>query len=291
MAQLIVSGILLGGVYALIALGLTLVFGVMRVVNFAHGDILMIAMYLAFWGKEWLHIDPYVSAVLLAALFFVLCMTVLRPFILRLTRISHLAQTFSLLGVSIALQNLALMLWSADFRFVTTSYSSTVLHVGTVGLPLARLVAFVVALLVALAVHLFISRTTLGRAIRATAQDPRVAALMGVDVNYVYAFTFALSVALAALAGGIMIPVFYVYPTVGFEMGIIGFVVIVLGGLGSVPGAVLAGLLIGVVETFSGFWIAENLKQLVYFAVFIAILVSRPSGLFGQRGAEEYKTQ
>lgn len=291
MAQLLVSGILLGGVYALIALGLTLVFGVMRVINFAYGDIIMVAMYMAFWGKELLHIDPYISAVALPLIFFALGMTVLRPFVLKLNQITPLAQTFSLLGVSIALQNLALMLWTADFRSVSTSYSSTVLHVGTVGLPLARLVAFSVALLTALGIHLFINRTTLGRAIRATAQDPRVAALMGVNVNYIYTFTFALSLALAALAGGIMIPVFYIYPTFGFEMGIIAFVVIVLGGLGSVPGAVLAGLLIGLVETFSGFWIAENLKQLVYFTVFIAILVGRPSGLLGQRGAEEYKQQ
>jgi branched-chain amino acid transport system permease protein len=286
-ADLVVASLLLGGLYVTISIGLNLVFGVMRVMNFAHGEFVMLAMYGVYWAYEAAGIDPYVAGLLVVPLVFLACMTLLRPFVLWLVNSPPLVQVFATLGLSIALQNLALVLWAGNFRSIQTTYSNVLVDVAATKIPLTRLVAFVVAFLVVVALHLFMKMSFFGKAVRATAQNRRTARLMGIDVERIYVLVFALGTAIAALAGVLLMPIYSVYPGVGFQLALIAFVVVVLGGLGSLPGAVLGGLLIGFVEVLSGYFIAPSMKQIVYFAVFILVLVTRPAGLLGQRGSEE----
>jgi branched-chain amino acid transport system permease protein len=286
-ADLVVASLLLGGLYVTISIGLNLVFGVMRVMNFAHGEFVMLAMYAVYWAYELGGIDPYVAGLLVVPVVFVLCITVLRPFVLWLVNSPPLVQVFATLGLSIALQNLALLLWAGNFRSIQTTYSNTLIDLASIRVPMTRLVAFVVAFLVVIALHLFMKHSFFGKAVRATAQNRRTARLMGVDVERIYVLVFALGTSIAALAGVLLMPIYSVYPGAGFQLAMIAFVVVVLGGLGSLPGAVLGGLLIGIVEVCSGYFIAPSMKQIVYFAVFILVLVTRPAGLLGQRGSEE----
>jgi branched-chain amino acid transport system permease protein len=285
--DLIVAGLLLGGLYVTVSIGVSLIFGVMRVINFAHGEFIMLAMYAVYWAHELAGWDPYLTGIAVVPLAFLLCATLLRPFILWLVRSSVLVQVFATLGLSIALQNLALVLWKGNYRSIRTGYSSTLIDLFGVQVPLTRLVAFVVAAILVVGLHLFLQRTLFGKAIRATAQNRRTARLMGIDVDRVDVLVFGLGIATAALAGVLLMPIYSVSPGVGFQNALIAFVVVVLGGLGSLPGAVLGGLLIGFVEVMSGYFISPSMKQIVYFGVFILVLVFRPAGLLGQRGSEE----
>ncbi|MDR3533698.1 MAG: branched-chain amino acid ABC transporter permease [Rhodopila sp.] len=285
--SLVVSGVLLGALYIVVSIGLSLIFGVMRVMNFAHGEVIMLSMYGAYWAHEAGGVDPYLAGLVVVPVVFLLCMTVLRPFVLWLVGSPPLVQVFATLGLSVALQNLALVLWGGNYRSVQMPYSGTLLHVGALQIPLTRFVVFVVALAVVTGLHLFLKHSYFGKAVRATAQNRRTALLMGIDADRIYVLVFALGVSIAALSGVLLMPIYTVYPGSGFQFAMIAFVVVVLGGLGSLPGVVLGGLLIGLVEVFSGYFIAPSMTQIVYFAVFILVLILRPAGLLGQRGAEE----
>jgi branched-chain amino acid transport system permease protein len=185
------------------------------------------------------------------------------------------------------LQNLALVLWSGNYRSVQMPYSSALVEAGPLHIPLTRLVVLVVAAILVTAMHLFLKYSYFGKAVRATAQNRRAALLMGIDVDRIYVMVFAIGIAVTVLSGVLLMPIYTVYPGSGFQFALIAFVVVVLGGLGSLPGVVLGGLLIGLVEVFSGYFIAPSMTQIVYFAVFILMLILRPAGLLGQRGAEE----
>ena len=284
--QVLVSGILLGGVYALATIGLTLVFGVLRIVNFAHGEFLMVSMYATFWLFNLLGIDPYVALLVVPVLMFGFGLLaerlVIRP---TLTR-PHMVQTFGTLGLSTLLVNLAQVLWSANYRSVETVLSQIKVSLGLIDLGLPRLLAFVLAMLISLALYLFLRLTYTGKAIQATAENVAAAKLMGINVNRIYALTFALGSAVTGAAGCLLMPIFYAYPRIGLDFVGVMFVVAVMGGLGSVPGAIIAGLIIGVVETTSGFFISPAFKQAIYFIAFILVLVIKPAGLLGTRGAE-----
>ena len=291
LAQILVSGLLLGGVYALVSVGLTLVFGVIRLVNFAHGEYLMLAMYLTYFLFQYLGLDPLLAIVVVAPAMFLFGVITERLIIVPTLASPHVVQVFATLGVSIVMQNLALFFFSANFRSVTTPYSTATFAVGPVLVSVPRLVAFGVGFAIALALYVFLRTTWLGKAIQATAQHRNAAMLMGVDVGRVYRVTFALGSAGVGIAGALLLPIFPVYPQIGVDMILVAFVIVVLGGLGSVPGAMLGGLIIGVVETASGYVIETTWKQAVYFVLFIAILVLRPAGLFGVRGTEELGTK
>ena len=284
--QVLVSGILLGGVYALATIGLTLVFGVLRIVNFAHGEFLMVSMYATFWLFNLLGIDPYVALLVVPVLMFGFGLLaerlVIRP---TLTR-PHMVQTFGTLGLSTLLVNLAQVLWSANYRSVETALSQIKVSLGLIDLGLPRLLAFVLAMLISLALYLFLRLTYTGKAIQATAENVAAAKLMGINVNRIYALTFALGSAVTGAAGCLLMPIFYAYPRIGLDFVGVMFVVAVMGGLGSVPGAIIAGLIIGVVETTSGFFISPAFKQAIYFIAFILVLVIKPAGLLGTRGSE-----
>jgi branched-chain amino acid transport system permease protein len=288
--QLIVSTILLGGLYALIAVGLTLIFGVMRVVNFAHGEFLMLAMYLAFWAFALLHFDPYLTLVVSLPLFFavgwVSYHVVMRPVIHE----SHNVQVFTTVGLSIALQNLALVLWTADARFVRTDYYSGVLRVGGAALNVAQLVAFLVAVVFTAALFAFLRWSYTGKVMRATAQDRHASALMGIDTDRIYAITWAVGITCVGAAGVLLAPIYPVYPTAGLQFVLIAYVAVVLGGLGDMAGALIAALVVAAVEVVGSYLIGTTWKEVLYLLLFIAVLVVRPAGLFGQRGAEALGT-
>ena len=284
--QLAVSTLLLGGVYALIAVGLTLIFGVMRVVNFAHGEFLMLAMYLAFWTFALLQLDPYVTLVLGLPLVFAIGLAsyqiVMRPVIYA----SHNVQVFTTVGLSIALQNVALVLWTADAQFIRTSYYAVVVRLGSAAFNLAQLVAFVVAVLATAALFAFLRWSYTGKVMRATAQDRQAASLMGIDTGRVYSLTWAVGVTCVGVAGMLLAPIYPVYPTVGLQFVLIAYVAVVLGGLGDMAGALIASLIVATVEIVGSYLIGTAWKEVLYLLLFIGILVVRPAGLFGQRGAE-----
>ncbi len=284
--QLAVSTILLGGMYALIAVGLTLIFGVMRVVNFAHGEFLMLAMYLAFWAFSLLHFDPYLTLVVSLPLFFVVGWVSYRVVMRPIIHASHNVQVFTTVGLSIALQNVALVLWTADVRFVRTDYYAIVLRFGGAAFNIAQLVAFAIAVVFTAALFAFMRWSYTGKVMRATAQDRQASALMGIDTDRVYATTWAVGITCVGVAGVLLAPVYPVYPTAGLQFVLIAYVTVVLGGLGDMAGALIASLVVAAVEVIGSYVIGTAWKEVLYLLLFIAILVVRPAGLFGQRGAE-----
>lgn len=287
LAQVVVNGFLLGGTYALVAVGLTLIFGVVRVVNFAQGEFLMLGMYVAFWLHAVRGIDPYVAVFAVAPLVFgfgvLVHRTIIRPFFTAPSNALILV-TF---GLSIILQNGALLAWKSDPRAVETSYSNAALQLGEVSVSLPRLVILVVALGIVAALTFILQRTYWGMAMAAVAQDRKAATLMGVNIHRVYMLAFGIGVALEAIAGTLLIPIYAVTPTTGGSFTIIAFVVVVLGGMGNVMGALLAGFIVGLVEAFSGFFISPQLQGALYYLIFVGILVARPQGLLGVAGAQE----
>jgi branched-chain amino acid transport system permease protein len=284
--QLIVSTILLGGLYALIAVGLTLIFGVMRVVNFAHGEFLMFAMYAAFWAFTLLHMDPYLTLFVSLPLFFLVGWVSYRVVMRPVIHASHNAQVFTTVGLSILLQNLALVLFTADAQFLRTDYYTKVLRLGGAVFNLAQTVAFVIAVLATVALFAFLRWSYTGKTMRATAQDAQVASLMGIDTGRVYALTWAVGIVCVGAAGVLLAPIYPVYPTAGLQFVLIAYIAVVLGGLGNMAGALIAAVIIAAVEVVASYTIGTAWKEVLYLVLFIFVLIVRPAGLFGQRGAE-----
>lgn len=289
--QLLVSGLLIGGVYALLSIGLTLIFGVLRIVNFAQGEFIMLAMFGAFWLNLLLHIDPYLSMLIVVPAIFLLGMLVERYVIQRILHAPHAMQIFATFGVSVIMQNLALTLWGPDYRSVITPYTSQSYLVGGVSVSATSLFAFVAAIVMAAALIAFLQFTRSGRALRAMVQNRYAAALMGVDTRRLNRLAFGCGVACAAVSGCILTPMYYTFPTAGVDLIIIAFVVVVLGGMGSIAGAIVGGLIIGVAQTITGFYLSVEFKDVVALLLFIVILLVRPQGLFGRLGAEEMGTK
>ncbi len=287
LGQVLISGILVGGIYALISMGLSLIFGVTRIVNFAHGEYVMLSMYGAFVLSQHYGLDPYVSVIPIAVLAFFAGALTQRVIIQSLLNASHASQIFVTMGLSITLMNVALMVWGADFQSVRTPYEAAVVNMGPWSVGVPRLVTFLVAVAMMAGLLLFLRKTYLGKAITAVSQDRMAAHLMGIDVNRVYVVAFGIGIACVGVAGAVLMPIYSVFPTVGAYFGLTAYVVVVLGGFGSMPGAMVGGLIIGVVEALSGYYISPGLKEAVYLLIFIVVLVIRPSGLFGIVGAEE----
>ncbi len=281
--QALVSGLLIGGIYSLIAVGLTLIFGVSKIINFAHGEYLMLAMYLTYWLFIFGKIDPYLSILITIPALFTVGMLTQKVFIEPLLKKNLLFQTILVtLGLSILMQNVALFFWSADYRSVRTGYSAVTMEVADAFISIPRLMAFISAFVTASVFMIFLLRTYTGRAIRAVAQDPETASLMGINVSRMGLISFGLGSALVAVAGAVMMPVYYVFPTVGAVFGLLAFVIVVLGGLGSFIGAFLAGLIIGLVESMTGVFFRPEFKEASAFLLFMFILFFRPTGLFGK---------
>jgi len=284
--QLLISTVLLGGIYALIAVGLTLIFGIMRVVNFAHGEFLMLGMYLAFWSFALWGVDPYFILVVAVPLFFAIGLGVYALVMRGVIHASHNVQIFTTVGLSTALQNVALVLWTGDFRFVRPWESSVVVRILGAAFNLSQVIAFAVALIFTLALFAFMKWTHAGRVMRATAQDGEAATLMGINTDRVYRLAFAIGIACVGVAGVLVSPLYSVYPTAGLQFVLLAYVVVVLGGLGDMVGALLGALIVAGVEVIGSYVFGSAWKEVIYFVLFIAVLVFRPAGLFGQRGAE-----
>ena len=285
-AQLAVSTVLLGGIYALIAVGLTLIFGIMRVVNFAHGEFLMLGMYLAFFAFTLRGLDPYVVLLIAIPIFFGIGLLVYVLIMKGVIHASHNVQIFTTVGLSTALQNVALVLWSGDFQVIRPWHSSVVLRVAGTAFNLSQVVAFAVAVALTVALFLFMKWTHTGRVMRATAQDRDAATLMGIDTDRVYRLTFAIGIACVGVAGVLVAPLYAAYPQAGLQFVTLAYVVVVLGGLGDMLGAMLGSLIVAAVEVAGSYIFGAAWKEVFYFLLFIAVLVFRPAGLFGQRGAE-----
>ncbi len=283
-AQAIVSGLLIGGVFALIALGLTLIFGVMKIINFAHGDFLMLGMYFAFFLSVMAGVNPYISALLSLPLFFALGWVIQARLIRPVLDAPENIQILVTVGISLVLQNAALFLFSPDFQSLRLSYGAQTFSVAGVAVSYVRLIACVVSLSTSVGVFLFLSRTDTGKALRACAEQQTGAMVVGIDVGRMYKIAFGLGTACVALAGVLMTPFFYIAPQVGLPFTLIAFVTVVLGGLGSVPGALVGGLIIGVVESLGEILLpSPSMKQMATFSVFLLILLVRPQGLLGGR--------
>jgi branched-chain amino acid transport system permease protein len=286
LAQLAVSTVLLGGIYALIAVGLTLIFGIMRVVNFAHGEFLMLGMYLAFWSFSLWGLDPYVMLFVSLPVFFVVGLVSYVLVMKGVIGASHNVQIFTTVGLSVALQNVALVAWTGDFRYIRPWHSSVVLRLGETAFNLSQVVAFLIAVALTVALFAFMKWTHTGRVLRATAQDREAATLMGIDTDKVYRLTWAMGITAVGVAGVLVSPLYSVYPTAGLQFVLLAYVVVVLGGLGDMVGALLGSVIVAAVEVVGSYFIGAAWKEVLYFLLFIGVLVFRPAGLLGQRGAE-----
>lgn len=283
--QLFISGAMMGAVYALMAMGLTLIFGVLKVVNFAHGEFLMVAMYGAWALNSTLGLSPYVALVGVVPILFVFGMVVYQFVVRPAIDKPHLVVVFATMGLSIMLQNVALFFMTADLLDIPPLFGNESISLGPFLMRVELVLGFAISLAVTGLMFLLIGRTYLGKAVRATAQDREAAMLMGINVPRIFALTFGIGSALVGLAGCALMPLHSTFPTVGLNFVLIAFVVVVLGGMGSMEGALLGGICIGLVQVFSGYYIAPAFGQMFYFLVFILILIVRPAGLLGQRGA------
>jgi branched-chain amino acid transport system permease protein len=285
--QILINGLLLGGIYALISIGLTLIFGIVRVINFAHGEFLMLSMYVAFFSHKLLGLNPYASLIINIPLMFLVGVATDQLIIRPLRNAPSYMQIFATVGLSIVLLNSALFFFTGDYQSINMPFAKKTLQIGGLALGYARLVIFFAALFVSLGLYLFLQRTDMGKQIRAIAQDRMAARLMGINLNRVYMITFGIGTALVAVAGGLIMPVYYVFPSVGLYFVLTAFVVVVLGGMGNMVGALLGGIIIGVTDALSGYYIDASLKEVVYFIIFLVVLLVKPSGLMGMVGAEE----
>ena len=279
----ILNGLMTGAVYALVALGLTLIYGVLHIINFAHGALLSAAMFAAFFAFHLLGIDPYVAAFLIAPLFFALGYGLQRFVIGPTSGGDDRNMLLVTLGAAIVIENVLLYAFRADTRTIDLPYAFQTIDVGFTFLAIPRLIGFVAVFVVALALWAVMNLTDTGKAIRAVAKEKLGAELSGIDVAHIYAMTFGLGTACVAIAACLLMPTFYVNPTVGEAFVLVAFTIVVLGGMGSVPGALIGGLIVGVVESLSGLFLGESLGQIGIFLVFIAVLLVRPTGLFGAK--------
>jgi len=279
----LLNGLLTGALYALVALGLTLIYGVLHIINFAHGALLTAAMFAAFYAYRLLGLDPYLAAGILTPAFFGLGYALQRFIIGPASRGEDRNYLLITLGLAVVIENALLFAFRADTRTINLSYAFDVIEIGPAFLAVPRVVAFAVTLGVALALWLFMRWTDTGKAIRAVAREKLGAELSGIEVSHIYAVTFGIGTACLAIAACLLIPTYYVNPNVGNAFVLIAFTIVVLGGMGSVAGALVGGLVVGVAESIGGLFLGESLGQTGIFVIFILTLLLRPAGLFGAR--------
>jgi branched-chain amino acid transport system permease protein len=279
----VLNGLTTGAVYALVALGLTLIYGVLHIINFAHGAALMMALYGVYFLKQAFGIDPYLALLPMVAVMFVAGYALQRGIINRASHGKDENILLVTLGLSIVLENIALLAFKSDTRTIETSYTLSTVAIGPAMIAVSKLVAFAGALVTSAVLLWIVRRTDLGRAIRAVAREKQGARLVGIDVDHVYAMSFGIGLACLGAAACFLLPAYYVNPLVGNGFVLVAFTIVVLGGMGSFAGALVGGLLIGVVESMGGLWFGESLGQIGIFLLFIAVLLFRPQGLFGAK--------
>jgi branched-chain amino acid transport system permease protein len=280
--QALISGILIGGVYALIGIGLTIIFGVMRVINFAHGELLMIGMYITFYIFTLLHIDPFLSIVITIPLMFLYGALLQKVFINRVLGALPQNQILLTIGLGLIMSNSVMLAFTSDYKILTTRYSSSSVKIVGISISSPLVISFAITAAITAALYWFLLKTDTGQAIRATAQDREAARLMGINVGQMSIIAFGLGSALAGTAGALISPTYYIFPQVGSVFTLKAFVITVLGGMGSVIGATLGGVLIGVAESIGGLYFGSGWKDVVVFVLFLLVLLFKPAGLLGK---------
>jgi branched-chain amino acid transport system permease protein len=279
----IINGFMFGAIYALVALGLTLIYGVLHIINFAHGAMLMLALYSAYFLFKILNIDPYVAILIVTPASFIFGYVIYRWGIGRLSGGKDQNILLITLGLSIILENAALFFFTGDQQTISLSYSYDSLDLGFLYLSYPKLISFIASLVICGLLWMLMSLTDLGKAIRAVAKQREGARLVGIDVEHVFAVTFGIGIACLGAAGCMLLPIFYVDPYTGNVFVIIAFTIVVLGGMGSIVGALLGGFVIGVTESVGGLLLGESLGQIGISLIFILILICRPTGIFGSK--------
>ena len=283
--QTLVNGLFIGGIYSLVAIGLTMIYGVMLIMNFAHGEFLMLGMYIAYGLFTMFGIDPYLAAPIAAILVFLLGAAIQGGLIQRVLNAHPLNQIILLLGVSTLMVGLVQFFLTAEPRNIHVAYETEVLTFLGLRLSIPRLIAFLASLVIASLLYMFLQHTRTGKAIRAVSQNRSAALLMGVNTKFIYMLTFGIGVAVTAVAGVLLTPNYKMIPTIGSSFSVIAFVVVVLGTMGNFIGAFLGGLIIGIVEVFAGYFLGGDVKMIASMLVFILVLLFKPAGLFGRKNA------
>jgi branched-chain amino acid transport system permease protein len=282
--QLALQGFLMGGVYGLIALGLSLIFGVMKIINFAHGEMMVFAMFLSITLLLWGGLDPYLSLVIVAAVMFGVGYAVQRVFVNRILELPEAMQVLVLVGLGIIFENGTLMIWGGSDLSPKTSLALSSFRWGPVTVDVPRLIAFILAVVITLLVLLFLKKTNIGKSIRAAADNRYGALIIGAHINRLYGICFGIGAACVGAAGALLVPLMPAKATMGAPYTMVSFVIVILGGMGSLIGALIGGLIIGVAESLGTVFLPSSMKQVVSFTIMIVILLFKPQGLFGGRG-------
>jgi len=284
--QSLVDGLLIGGVYSTIAIGLSLAFGVMRMINWAHGELLMLGMYVSFYIISATNIDPYLVLFATGTLLFIIGFLLQKIFFNRLLKREATREPISILiftsGLGMIISNLVLIICGPTILQAKTAYTGQTYKAGEIIISQPKLISFAIAIVVALTLYWVLQKTEIGRAIRATSQNRHVAKLMGINENMVYCVSFGISIGLVGISGALLMPYFSIYPTVGQVFSFKSFVIVVLGGKGSVIGALLGGLIVGVIEKLGAQYLSESYSQILVFLLFIFILLFKPTGLLSK---------
>ena len=278
-----INGLLIGGIYTLVACGLTLIYGVLHIINFAHGSMLMLAMFGVYYLLNKLGVDPYLALLVMVPVMYLFGYWLYRLLIGRLANGKDENILLITLGLSILIENLALMFFKGDSRTITVAYSDKMVEIGPTLVSFPKVVSFGAAMLLCVVLGLVIQRTDIGKAIRAVAKERVGARLVGIDVERVFAIAYGIGVATLGAAACLLMPIFYFSPTTGHVFVMVAFTVVVLGGMGSFLGAVVGGLIVGLTESFGGLFLGESLGQIGISLIFILILLFRPQGLFGAK--------
>jgi len=280
--QIIANGILMGFIYALVAVGLTLTWGVMDIINFAHGEFLMIGMYTAFWMFAIFAIDPLAALPVCTAVLFILGVLTYTGIIKRVINAPGLTALLATFGFSMFLKNFAQFLWTPNFRYINESaVSGKTLELGNIVIGVPQVAAAAASIILTIAVMAFIDKTRTGKAIQATALNKNTALLMGINTKKMYAITFGLSGACVGAAGALMSTFFPIYPASGALYSVIAFVAVALGGFGNIKGALFGGLIIGLTEALGGYFLGTQFKYAFVFLIYLIVIQVRPKGLFG----------
>lgn len=284
--QSIVNGILMGGVYSLVAVGLTLIFGVMKIINFAHGSLMMLGMFATYWLYILLGVDPFLSIFFSIPTLFVVGLLIQRFLITQVMDAPEYNQLLLTLGISLFIENLALFLWTPNFRTLDIPYLRETTMVAGVMIALPKVIAFLFVIVLTAFLYYFLKSTDLGKAIRAAAEEKEGSLTVGINLRRIYYVAFGIGAACVGAAGSITATFFYVNPHVGGVFVIPAFVIVVLGGMGNFIGALVGGLLIGLAESVAAAFLPGQVKQFVIYFIFILVLLFKPEGLFGRSTSE-----